>query len=235
MSALGTVPTVTSTLPRPAAASPEDGDDGGVKSVVRTAVGAARRAGSFTASSVVDALEAPIRALSRKAVADALGQPQPVSNTTKLAEALAERPKAPLLGGASATALAAKVARRFGPLRFLARRTPMWIVAAAVPALTASIARGRSELELVASHLVHRSRAAGIEPDPERVRRATVQLVSASRVDPNVDARHAPLARAWLQRAVRSTLPFASGIATRNPEGLAAAASAVPVTHLAAG
>lgn len=233
--AVGSVSTVTSTLSRPAATTPEPDDDGGVGAVVRSAVGAARRAGSFTASGVADALEAPLRALSRKAVAGALAQPQPVSNTTRLAEALGERPKSPLLGGATATALATKVARRFGPLRFLAKRTPMWILAAAVPALTASIARGRNELELVASHLVHRSRAAGIEPDPERVRRATVQLVSAGTVDPGVDARHAPLAVAWVQRGLRSTLPFAAGVSTRNPEGLAAAASAVPVAHLAAG
>ena len=232
---LGSVSTVTSTVSRPAATSPDPDDDGGVGAVVRSAVGAGRRAGSLTASSVLDALEAPLRALSRKVVAEALAQPRAVSNTTRLAEALGERAKAPLLGGATATALATKVARRVGPLRFLARRTPMWIVAAAIPALTASIARGKDELELVASHLVHRARAAGVEPDAERLRRATVQLVSGGSVDPGTDPSHIPLARAWLQRGLRATLPFAPGVSTRNPEGLAAAAAAVPVHHLGAG
>ncbi|MFP5320121.1 MAG: hypothetical protein ACLGI2_17735 [Acidimicrobiia bacterium] len=225
---------MTSTVSRPQGPSPEPADDdGGVGAAVRSAMGAAQRMGSFSAAGVVDALEAPLRALSRKAAADALAQPQPVSNTTRLAEALGERPKAPLLGGATATALATKMARRVGPLRFLARRTPMWILAAAVPALTASIARGRDELELVASHLVHRARAAGVEPDAERLRRAAVQLVSAGKVDPDTDPSHISLARAWLQRGLRSTLPFAPGVATRNPEGLAAAAAALPVHVLA--
>ena len=231
---------VTSTLSRPPAADvapgpiPDDDDgEGGVGAVVRAAVGAARRAGTFSTSSIAEAIEAPVRALSRRAVSRAVAQPEPVSNMTKLADALGERSKAPLLGGATATALAAKVARRIGPLRFLARRTPMWIVAAAIPALHASITRGADELALVASHLVHRARASGVEPDPERVRRAAVQLVSGSSVDTNVEPRHATLAVAWLQRALRSTLPFASGVATRNPEGLAAAAATVPASSLA--
>lgn len=224
---------MTSTLSPPAATPPDPDGDGLVGAAVRLAVAAARRAGSFSAAGVAEALEAPVRALSRKAASDALAQPHPVATTSRLAAALGERSRSPLLSGSTAVALATKVARQVGPLRFLARRTPMWVVAAAVPALHASISRGVEELGLVASHLVHRSRAAGVEPDLERVRRAAVQVVSGAPVDPGAEPRHRPLARAWAQRAFRATLPLAPAVATRHPERLAAAAAAVPPHVLA--
>ena len=179
-----------------------------------------------------DAVNVPLRALTRRVVVDAAARPRPVPDMRTLVDRLAERPHAPLLGGASAAAMAAKVARRFGPLRFLARRTPMWVVAAAVPALYASVARGADEVSLVASHLVLRTRAEGHEPDPERIRRAAVQLVSGAPVRTDVEPPYGPLARSWLRRAARATLPFNKGVATGDPHGIAASASAVPVSSL---
>jgi hypothetical protein len=40
---------------------------------------------------------------------------------------------------------------------------------------------------------------------------------------------------AWLRRAFRAALPFTAGVATSDPEGLAAAAADVDPTLLAAG
>src|SRR5918996_2131544 len=174
-------------------------------------------------------------ALPRRMVGDALAAPRAVADRDALARALAERPATPALGGATAAALGLRAAGRIPGLGFLARRTPLWLLATAVPALVASVARGADELGLVASHLVHRARAEGIEPDAERVRRAAVQIASHRVVDPEREPSHGPLVVSWMRRAVRAALPFTSGVATRDPDGLAAAAAAVDPARLSAG
>lgn len=217
----------------PPAPAPEAGIGEAIGDLVRSVATAVGRAGTVSAGAAGGALEGPGRALAGRIVAGAVGQPRAVSDQADLAAALDEQPRSPLLGGATGAALATKVAGRVGPLRFLARRTPMWLVVSAVPALHASVARGAEELALVASHLVHRARAVGLEPDPERVRRVAVQLVSGAPVDPGVEPRHAPLALAWLQRALRAMVPFSPGVATRNPRPLARATAAVDPYTLA--
>ncbi|MGI8684880.1 MAG: hypothetical protein ACR2MO_07305 [Acidimicrobiales bacterium] len=207
---------------------PDDtGVGAAVRAMVRTAIGAVGRAGSTSLSAAGDVLEVPGRALAGRIAASAVSHPRPVAERPDLVNALEENKRSPLLGGATGAALATRVARRVGPLRFLARRTPMWLAITAVPAVHASVARGAEELAVVASHLVHRARAAGVQPDPERVRRAAVQLLSRVPVDPSVEPRHAPLATAWLQRALRATLPFSPGVATRDPGSLARATVSV--------
>lgn len=205
----------------------EAADDGGVgaaiRAMVRAAIGALARAGKVSLSTAGDVLEAPGRALAGRITTTALSHPRPVAERPDLVAALEEQPRSPLLGGATGAALAARVVRRVGPLRFLAKGTPMWLVITAAPAVHASVARGAEELAVVASHLVHRAQAAGVQPDPERVRRAAVQLLSRVQVDPSVEPRYAPLAVAWLQRALRATLPFSPGVATRDPGSLARA------------
>jgi hypothetical protein len=181
----------------------------------------------------VDALEGAARSLTRRMVADAVASPQGVEDREALARALAARPVSPVLAGATIAALGLRLARRVRRLGFLARRTPLWLVATAVPALVASVSRGADELGLVASHLVLRARAKGIEPDPERVRRVAVQIASRRAVDPDQEPRHGPLVVSWLRRAFRAALPFTSGVATSDPDGLAAAAADVDPTQLA--
>jgi hypothetical protein len=182
---------------------------------------------------MADAVESAARSLARRVVNSAIAAPRLVDERKALARTLAERPNTPRLGGATAAALAARFASRLGPLRFLARRTPMWLVAAAVPALIASVNRGADELGLVASHLVLRARDANLEPDAERLRRVAVQLLTRTQVDPEREPRHGPLAVMWLRRAFRAALPFTAGVATADPTGLADAAAAVDPTLLA--
>jgi hypothetical protein len=110
----------------------------------------------------------------------------------------------------------------------------MWLLAGAVPALVASVSRGSDELGLVAAHLALRARAAGVEPDPERVRRAAIQVMSGSPVDPDTEPGHGSLVLAWLRRGGRAALPFTAGVATANPDGLAARAAEVDAKALAA-
>ncbi len=87
---------------------------------------------------------------------------------------------------------------------------------------------------MVASHLVHRARAEGVEPDIERVRRAAVQIVSRRPIDPETEPSHGALVVQWLRRAFRAALPFTAGVATADPEGLARAAADVDTARLGA-
>lgn len=204
--------------------------------VVQAAVDALGRAGSASVGTVADtvanAVEGAGRSLTRRMVSDAVASPRAVGDRDALARALAERRPLPGLGGATVAALGLRVAGRVRGLRFLARRTPMWLLATAVPALVASVSRGADELGLVASHLVSRARAAGVDPDPERVRRVAVQVASRRPVDPEHDPRHGPLVVTWLRRAFRAALPFTAGVATRDPDGLATAAASVDPADL---
>ena len=204
----------------------------GVRSVVRIVVTSVGRAGTFSFAAVGDAAEGPGRNLAGRIAVSAVSQPRPVADVNDLAAALDAQPRSPLLGGATGAAVVAKVAGRVGPLRFLARRTPMWLVVTVAPAVHASVTRGAEELALVASHLVHRTRAAGVEPDPERIRRAAVQLVTGARVEPAAEPRYAPMVVAWLGRALRATVPFSPGVATPNPRQLARATAAVDPSTL---
>lgn len=205
-----------------------------VRGVVQAAVAAVGRAGTISAASVADGVEGAGRSLSRRVVIRALDARRPLAEEHHLAMALAERPTTPLLASATGAALVARTVSRFRPLRFLSRRTPMWLLAGAAPALVASVSRGADELGLVASHLAHRVRTGGLEPDPERLRRASVQVVSGAPIDPDAEPRHGPLVVAWLRRAVRAALPFSAGVATRDPEGLAAVAAGIEPERLAA-
>jgi hypothetical protein len=159
----------------------------------------------------------------------------PIADRDALAKALSDRPPAPALAGATAAAVAVRLLSRFKAVKIVAKKSPMWLLVTAVPALVASVSRGADELGMVASHLVHRARAVGVEPDLERVRRASVQIVSHLPVDPEVEPSHGRLAVGWLKRAARAALPFTAGVATADPEGLAAAASELDPTLLGPG
>ncbi|HEY6697430.1 MAG TPA: hypothetical protein VIZ67_04345 [Acidimicrobiales bacterium] len=205
-----------------------------VQGVVQAAVDVLGRVGSASVGAVADAVEGAGRALVRKVVGDAMTSPRALADREALARALAARPVTPALAGATAAALGLRFAGRIRRLGFLARRTPLWLLATALPALVASVSRGADELGLVASHLVLRARAKGIEPDPERVRRVAVQIASRRAVDPDQEPSHGRLVVSWLRRAFRAALPFTSGVATSDPDGLAAAAADVDPTRLAA-
>ena len=202
--------------------------------LVATALDAVSRAGSISASTVGDALDSGARALVRRVVADAASRRRPAPDRAALARSLATRPAAPVLASATAAAVAIRFVSRFKRLNFLAKRSPLWLLATAVPALVASVSRGADELGMVAAYLIGRARAAGVEPDVDRVRRAAVQIVTHRPVDPDAEVSHGKLAVAWLRRAVRAALPFTSGVATADPEGLAAAADAVDPARLRA-
>lgn len=205
-----------------------------VSGVVRTALDAVAKAGTTSAAGISDTLERAGRALAGRVVANASGRRHPLPDRSSLAKALSEKPPTPAIAGAAAAAVGVRFLGRFRGLRVLAKRTPVWLLATAVPVLVASVTRGADELSMVAAHLIHRARTEGVEPDPDRVRRAAVQIVSHRIVDPDTEPSHGALAVQWLRRAVRAALPFTAGIATADPEGLAAAASELDPRLLAA-
>lgn len=214
------------------AADPVVAED--VRGVVQTAIDAVSRAGTLSAAGVTEALDNAGRSLARRVVTGAATSRPTLGDRDTLAQALADKPRVTALGSATTAAIALKFASRFRRLGFLARRTPAFLVATAVPALVASVARGADELGMVSSHLVHRARAQGVEPDLERVRRAAVQIVSHRAVDPEVEPSHGALAVLWLRRAFRAALPFTAGVSTADPEGLASATAEVDPTLLGA-
>jgi hypothetical protein len=216
----------------PTVTDPAVADD--VGGAVRAALDAVGRAGTISASAVNDALESAGRALSRRVVTGAATEGKDMADPSALETSLAAKPRVPALGSATTAALALKIAARFRRFGFLAKRTPAFLVAAAVPALVASVTRGADELGMVASHLVHRARAEGVEPDLERVRRAAVQIVLRRPVDPETEPSQGALVLQWLKRAFRAALPFSAGVATADPEGLARAAAEVDTSGLGA-
>ena len=221
-----------------AAADPAVPSDPGVAEdvggVVRVAVDAVGRAGTISASAVTDALESAGRSLSRRVVTGAAAEGKDMADPLALQKALADKPRLPALGSATTAAVVIKFASRFRRLGVLAKRTPAFLVAAAVPALVASVTRGADELGMVASHLAQRARAEGVEPDIERVRRAAVQIVARRPVDPETEPSHGALVLQWLRRAFRAALPFTAGVATADPQGLARAAAEVDTSRLGA-
>jgi len=209
------------------AVPPSDEVGRDVGAIVSAAVKSVVDAGKVSATTVADGAESAARALAQRVVGGRVARPRPVADRRELASALATPPSTNLLGNAVATAVAMKALKRLRPLAKLTKRSPMWLAVSALPAFTASVAHGSEELALVASHLAHRARDAGIDPDPHRVRRATVQLLTGLPVDPDLEPRHGTLAVLWLRRGVRASLPYAKGATTRDPKGLAAATAAV--------
>lgn len=215
-------------LAAPGAPVPDD-----VRGVVQRALEAVTRAGTTSRVAVTEALDGAARSLSRRVVAEAASPGRvALADERRLRTALADTSSVPSVGSATTAAVALKLAGRFRPLGFLARRTPALLVATAVPAVVASVGRGADEVGMVASHLVHRARAEGVEPDLDRVRRAAVQIASGHPVDPDVEPSHGAVALRWLRRAVRAALPFASGVVSADPVALAEAAAAVDATRL---
>jgi hypothetical protein len=224
----------TSTQPPTDDPTDDPAVDRDVRTVVQTAVDAVSRAGTVSAAGISDAVENAGRSLARRVVTGSATERPELVEHARLTKALADKPAVTALGSATTAAMLIRFASRFKRLGFLAKRTPAFLVAAAVPALLASVSRGADELGMVSAHLVHRARAEGIEPDLERVRRTAVQIVERRPVDPEVEPSHGTLVVYWLRRAFRAALPFTAGVATADPEGLAAAAAAVDVRRLGA-
>jgi hypothetical protein len=187
-----------------------------LRSFVRSSVGFGRRPG--------DQFERVAQALCRRIVTRSLEDPRPVRDVRELQAALTEKSSLPF-DGSGAAVVSKAVLSRVGPLKLLARRTPWLMAASVVPDVYSALVRGRDEVAIVSSFLVHRARGGDIDPD--RLRRVTVQLLQRRRLDPDSEPGDADLVSSWIRRAVRSALPFVKAGATPHAKSIVAAASSV--------
>jgi hypothetical protein len=206
----------------PHAAAAQQGLDRRLLAVLRSFVRSTVSFGRHPRTS----FERVAQGLSARVVHRSLGDPRPVRDHRELHEALSQKSALPF-DSAGAAVVSKAVLSRIGPMKFLARRAPWLIAASAVPDMYAALARGRDELSIVSSFLVHRAGGAGADVDPERLRRVTVQLLQRRRVDPGSEPDDADLVSSWIRRAVKSALPFVKGGTTPHARSIAAAASAV--------
>jgi hypothetical protein len=166
------------------------------------------------------------RGLCSRVVKRSLDDPLPIRDARELQEALSKKSSLPFDSFGAAVVTKA-VMTRFGPLKFLARRTPWLMAASVVPDMYAALARGREELAMVSSFLVNRAGGAGSDIDHERLHRVTVQLLQRRRVDPGTEPDDGDLVSSWIRRALKSALPFVKGGVTPHWKSIAAAAAAV--------
>jgi hypothetical protein len=166
------------------------------------------------------------RALCSRIVKQSLEDPRPVRDARELQDALSQKSSLPF-DSTGAAVVTKAVLSRIGPLKLVARRTPWLVAASVVPDVYSALARGRDEVAIVSSFLVHHAGRASADIDPERLRRVTVQLLQRRRVDPELEPDHADLVSSWIRRALKSALPFVKAGVTPYSKSIAAAAATV--------
>ena len=141
-------------------------------------------------------------------------------------------------GAASAATLLAGTAIARRTVGLGARRVP--VLAAATGAATALMifARGLREVRLIASHLVHRARGAGVEVDPGALRAIALQVYLRPNEAPSHDSAPTLLttrvATRWARTAATTFLPLVpDAIGVPTIDSWVAAADAVDVSLLA--
>jgi hypothetical protein len=201
--------------------------------VVQAVAGTLAKGGQASAAAVSRSTESAATTLTKRVIRNALAQPRDLKNTAALTQALATRPSGTMLAGPIA-AMAARAASKVSALRFLTKRTPMWMLATVIPALWSAVARGTNELSALASYLTVRAESEGVEPDPARLETTVVQIALGQPVDPDADIRHGPLVLRWLGTGAWGIVAMGNR-GRSDPRRLAAAASAVPVSILGGG
>lgn len=138
-------------------------------------------------------------------------QPAGVATSAQLTASLQRLRDDPGGAGSLATLLASS-ALAGRTIRLGARRLPaIAAVTGSATALTI-VARGLREVRLLASHLVHRARAEGIEVDAAALRSIVLQIYLRPDDAPSREAPPSMLtarvASGWVRRATSSVLPF---------------------------
>ena len=194
-----------------------------LRSFVRSSVSFGQRPG--------DQFERVAQALNARIVQRSLNDPRPIGDARELQEALSQKSALPF-DSTGAAVVTKAVLSRVGPLKLLARRTPWLLAASVVPDMYSALARGRDEVAVVSSFLVNRAKRAGVDVDPVRLRRMTVQLLQRRQADPDTEPDDADLVSSWVRRALKSALPFVKGGVTPHAKSIAAAAAAVDPSML---
>lgn len=146
-------------------------------------------------------------------VARVVEHPAGVETTEQLAASLT-RLRSGDKGAASAASLLAGTALAKRTIGFGSRKVPMLAaVTGAATALTI-FAQGFRELRLIASHLVHRGHAAGVEVDPGALRSVALQIYLRPHETPSLDDAPSLLttrvATRWARTSAATVLPLVS-------------------------
>ena len=190
-------------------------------------------AGSGT-QALAGGLDDALRALVRRRVDRAMRPGTPAVDADALVDALDPRSGpalSPWIGAG-----AARLARTGRVAKVVGGRTPLGLAVRFGPAVHAAVTSSIRSIDAAAAHVVHRARANGVEPDPERVHRVVVQALGGGGIDPHAEADHGRLLRGWLTTAGRRAVPFGDRInglrGGRTPEAIAATLASLDVTGL---
>jgi hypothetical protein len=190
-------------------------------------------AGSGT-QALAGGVEDALRAMVRRRVDRAMRPGAPAVDADALVDALDPRSGpalSPWIGAG-----AARLARTGRVAKVVGGRTPLGLAVRFGPAVHAAVTTSIRGIDAAAAHVVHRARAEGVEPDPERVHRVVVQALGGGGIDPHGEADHGRLLRGWLAAAGRRAVPFGDRISGlrggRTPEAIAATLASVDVTRL---
>jgi hypothetical protein len=151
--------------------------------------------------SLPDTATEALEQLLDRIVKAAIEDPYPVHNAAQVAQRLETDGHPPPFGGAMFLALAARSRRS---LKVGRRAVPLALAAKMGADVVGSFRLGAYELELLASQVVNRMRAARVPVDPRLVQRITVNAYLSPRRRHDVDRRRrsaaAQLAAMWVGR-----------------------------------
>lgn len=181
-----------------------------VVAALQAAIGKGRELGASGLSGLGAGVDDVIRRVVDDRVDPALERVHPPLSPGELTAALAAggRPSvAKQVGSRSVN----RLVRRTGPLRAIGGRTPIGLALRYGPALYDVVGDALRTMDVVATQLASRAADAGVDPDPDRLRAAVVQLLTQRTVDPGGEVDHLALARTWLGRAGSRLMPFGIG------------------------
>lgn len=147
-------------------------------------------------------------------VARVVEHPSGVSTTDELAASLTRLRTGEKNTATSAATLLASTALAKRSLQFGSRKVPVLAAATGAAAALSIFAQGFRELRLIASHLVHRARTAGVDVDPGALRSVALQIYLRPDEAPTLESAPslltARVATRWARTAAASVLPLVS-------------------------
>ncbi len=207
-----------------------------ILAVLRVVAGWGRDAAGAGIELLGDGLDDALRVLVHHRVERALAPGAAAVHAPQLVEALGPTSSSGSMAQRFGSG-GARLARRTRLARSVTSRTPVGMALRFGPGLVDVAAGSLRSLDATAAHLVTRARDARIEPDPDRLRAAVVQVLIGDAVDPDADVDHIALARVWLADAARRLAPLGLGgirglNRSRTPEAIIAALSEIDLRQL---
>lgn len=186
-----------------------------VVTALRSAIERAGDLGSSGVSAIGQAVDDAVHRLVRQRIDRVLSETTQDDDDERSTSSALARSLEPGTTASTVTSTARRVGRtaaryssRARTLRAATSRTPIGMALSWLPALVDAITTGARQIDAIATNLVARARQAGVEPDPERLERVVVQVLTSRRPDPDEPADHHRLARTWVMQVGRGAAPF---------------------------